>query len=57
MFNELYNVQRAFSVPDPELRSQLRSDNVDLVVRKYAAFLNMFVRVCVHSSSGRLGGG
>ena len=38
-FEELYSTQKQFSVPDSDLRSQLRNINVEQVVPKYLAFL------------------
>ncbi len=38
-FETLYEAQRYFSVPDSDLRSQLRNDNVELILPKYRALL------------------
>jgi hypothetical protein len=44
-FEEMYNTQRHFSIPDAELRSQLRNDNVELVLQSYKQLYNTFAQV------------
>jgi hypothetical protein len=44
-FDKLYETQRNFSVPDAELRSQLRNKNASLVVPKYQLFITLFEHV------------
>jgi len=51
-FQELYNTQRLYSLPDSDLRSQLRNDNVDYVLKLYKNFLNTYQSVQFSSHSG-----
>jgi len=37
-FQELHSTQTHFSVPDSDLRSQLRNHNVELIVNTYRQF-------------------
>jgi len=41
-FQEIYNSQRVFTIPDSDLRSQLRNDNVELVLKAYKTFLSTY---------------
>jgi exocyst complex component 7 len=41
-FENLYATQRHFSVPDSDLRSQLRNDNVEYVIHKYKDFVETY---------------
>ena len=41
-FDELYQSQRYFSIPDSDLRSQLRNDNVELIVAAYKLMYDTF---------------
>jgi len=51
-FQELYGSQRLYSVPDSDLRSQLRNDNVDLLHKAYKNFLNTYSTVEFSSHAG-----
>jgi len=39
-FEDLYHTQRHFSIPDSDLRSQLRNDNVELIMTSYKLLYN-----------------
>eukprot|EP01135_Chromosphaera_perkinsii_P008452 Nk52_evm20s1360 gene=Nk52_evmTU20s1360 len=41
-FEDVYNLQRHYCIPDDELREQFRNDNVNLVVPLYRKFLDKF---------------
>lgn len=41
-FEEFHKLQRKFSVPDPELRSQLIKDIRNLIVPMYSRFLQRY---------------
>lgn len=38
-FELQHNTQKHFSVPDVDIRGQLRADNVDIIVPRYKEFL------------------
>lgn len=42
VYEELFHTQREYSVPDAELRAQLRAENVEYIVPRYRAFLALF---------------
>ena len=37
-----YSVQRGYSIPDPELKDNLRKDNREFVLPKYKTFLEKY---------------
>lgn len=39
---EIYRVQKAFAIPDPELRETLRDDNKQFIMPYYRAFLQRY---------------
>lgn len=42
-----------YSVPDSELRSQLRSDNVELIVNRYKDFLAVYGKIEFSTKSNK----
>lgn len=42
---EITKIQKAFAIPDPELRDKLKRDNKQFVLPTYAAFLNKYAKV------------
>lgn len=52
-FDELYQSQRYFSIPDSDLRSQLRNDNVELIVAAYKLMYDTFKEVDFSNSIGK----
>ena len=52
-FESQYNGQRVFAVTDSDLRSQLRTANVQHVVPRYEAFLATYAQVEFSSQPGK----
>eukprot|EP00455_Lapot_gusevi_P011272 TRINITY_DN1518_c0_g1_i1.p1 TRINITY_DN1518_c0_g1~~TRINITY_DN1518_c0_g1_i1.p1 ORF type:complete len:222 (-),score=81.74 TRINITY_DN1518_c0_g1_i1:111-776(-) len=52
-FEELYNSQKHFSVPDPDLRSQIRADNVQLVSPLYTQFHDTYKEFAFSKHPGK----
>eukprot|EP00457_Paulinella_chromatophora_P004507 gb/GEZN01004519.1/.p1 GENE.gb/GEZN01004519.1/~~gb/GEZN01004519.1/.p1 ORF type:complete len:619 (-),score=134.34 gb/GEZN01004519.1/:18-1874(-) len=44
-FQKIYSEQSQYSVPDSDLRSSLRSENVELLLERYKEFLQLFRHV------------
>ena len=44
-FEEMFNAQRHYAIPDSDLRSQLRNDNVELILPSYKLLYTTFVGV------------
>jgi len=49
-FEDLYNTQRHFSIPDVELRSQLRNDNVEHILANYKKLYDTYEAPRAHIS-------
>ncbi|KAL9956376.1 hypothetical protein ACROYT_G037843 [Oculina patagonica] len=41
-FEELYEIQKTYAVPDTQLRDQLRNENMDLILPLYTAFRDKY---------------
>ena len=52
IFEDLYSTQRHFAIPDSDLRSQLRNDNVELVLASYRNLYNTFDYTHTHAPTG-----
>lgn len=50
-FDELYHTQRYFAIPDSDLRSQLRNDNVELIMQGYKLLYETSAHTEAHHST------
>lgn len=53
IFDQLYGTHRYFSVPDSDLRGELRAESVDLVLKKYSDFLEAYGNLDFSSKPGK----